>query len=168
MIELRPAEPMDYPGIFEVEKAAFGREDEARLVEKLRQRGEVDFECVARAHGEIVGHILFSPVALARQEETLRGSALAPLAVRPDWQKRGVGSALVRMGLEFCASRGVGVALVVGEPSYYSRFGFDSELGRLVEAPFPYPFLQALELEAGVLSGGGWSAQYASSFLPES
>lgn len=168
MIELRPAEPMDHAGVFEVETAAFGQEDEARLAERLRARGEADFECVARAHGEVVGHILFSPLLLARQQETLRGSALAPLAVRPDWQKRGVGSALVRMGLEFCASRGVDVVVVVGEPAYYSRFGFDSELGRLLEAPFPYPYLQVVELESGVLSGGGWRVQYASSFLPES
>jgi putative acetyltransferase len=165
MIELRLAEPADYAGVFEVEMAAFGQADEARLVERLRERGEVDFECVARSHGTLVGHILFSPLLLSRQGETLRGSALAPLAVRPEWQKKGVGSALVRMGLEFCASLGVDVVVVVGEPAYYSRFGFDAELGRLLEAPFPYPYLQVVEMENGVLSGGGWAAGYASSFL---
>lgn len=164
MIELRPAEAIDYEAIYEVEKAAFGRDDEARLVERLRQREEIDFECVARAHGVLVGHILFSPLLLSRQNETLRGSALAPLAVRPEWQRRGVGSALVRMGLEFCASRGVQVVAVVGEPSYYARFGFDCELGRLIEAPFRYPYLQVMEIEKGVLSGGGWAAGYASGF----
>lgn len=164
MIELRLAEPMDYQGIFEAETAAFGRVDEARLVERLRANDEVDFECVARAHGLLAGHILFSPLLLSRQDETLRGSALAPLAVRPEWQKKGVGSALVRMGLEFCASRGIEVVVVVGEPSYYSRFGFDSELGRLLEAPFPYPYLQVIELEKGVLTAGGWQAGYASGF----
>ncbi len=89
---------------------------------------------------------------------------VAPLAVRPEWQRKGVGSALVRMGLELCASRGVEVVVVVGEPAFYSRFGFDSALGRLIEAPFPYPHLQAIELEEGVLTAGGWRADYASGF----
>lgn len=164
MIELRLAEPGDHQEIFEVIWAAFGRLDEPRLVERLWQNEEVDFECVAKSHGSLVGHILFSPLLLSRMDETLRGSALAPLAVRPEWQKKGVGSALVRMGLEFCASRGVEVVVVVGEPSYYSRFGFDPELGRLIEAPFPYPYLQVIELESGVLAAGGWVAGYASGF----
>jgi putative acetyltransferase len=112
----------------------------------------------------VAGHVAFSPLLLERGGETLRGSALAPLAVAPDWQRKGVGSALTRMGLEFCASRGVDVVVVVGEPDYYSRFGFDAEAGRLIEAPFPYPFLQVLELTSGALSGGGWKAVYASSF----
>jgi putative acetyltransferase len=157
-------DPVDYQGVFAVEQAAFGREDEARLVEALRAKDEIDFECVARAHSQVVGHIAFSPLLLERDEETLRGSALAPLAVTPEWQRKGVGSALTRMGLEFCASRGVDVVVVVGEPAYYVRFGFYSEAGRLIESPFPYPYLQALELTSGALSLGGWKAVYASSF----
>lgn len=164
MIELKLMEPSDSEEVFAVERAAFGRDDEARLVEALRTKDELDFECVARAHGRLVGHIAFSPLILERGSETLCGSALAPLAVDPEWQRKGVGSALTRMGLEFCASRGVDVVVVVGEPAYYSRFGFDSEAGRLIEAPFPYPYLQLLELNSGALSGGGWKAVYASSF----
>ncbi len=164
MIELRLAEPGDRQEIFELVWAAFGRLDEARLAERLWENEEVDFECVAKSHGALAGYILFSPLFLSRQDETIRASALAPLAVRPDWQKKGVGSALVRMGLEFCASRGVEAVVVVGDPAYYSRFGFDPELGRLIEAPFPYPYLQVIELEKGVLKGGGWLAGYASGF----
>jgi putative acetyltransferase len=164
MIELRLAEASDHEGVFAVEQAAFGGLDEARLVERLRENDEVDFECVARAHGSVVGHILFSPLLLSRDEETLRGSALAPLAVLPEWQRKGVGSALVRMGLEFCASRGAQAVVVVGEPAYYERFGFSSEMGRLIVAPFEYPYLQAVELEEGALAGGGWLAGYASTF----
>lgn len=164
MIELRLAEQTDHQGVFDVELAAFGRLDEARLVERLRENDEVDFECVARAHGVVVGHILFSPLMLSRGQETLRGTALAPLAVLPAWQRKGVGSALVRMGLEFCASRGAQAVVVVGEPVYYQRFGFSSEMGRLIESPFEYPHLQVIELEEGVLAGGGWLAGYASSF----
>ena len=164
MIELRLLDAADHEAVFAVEQAAFGREDEARLVDALRGKEEMDFECVACAHGRVIGHIAFSPLLLERGGEALRGSALAPLAVAPEWQKKGVGAALVRMGLEFCASRGVDVVVVVGEPGYYARFGFDAEAGRLIEAPFPYPYLQVAELTDGALSGGGWKAVYASSF----
>lgn len=164
MIDLSPAQPGDFAGIAEVLLAAFGQDEESTLVKTLRERGEVDFECCAKVHGEVVGHILFSPLDLVRGEETLRAAALAPLAVLPAWQRRGVGGALVRMGLEFCASRGVPVVAVVGEPSYYGRFGFSGDLGRAVSAPFGFPHFQVIELESGALGTGGWTARYASGF----
>jgi putative acetyltransferase len=164
MIQLSLVQPEDYAAIAAVIDAAFGQADESTLVNALRIRREVDFECCAKAHGAIVGHILFSPLALVRGEETLRASALAPLAVRTDWQRRGVGGALVRMGLEICASRSMAVVAVVGDPSYYGRFGFSGDLGRAVSSPFEFPHFQVIELETGALAGGGWTARYASAF----
>lgn len=164
MIQLSLVQPEDYSAVAEVIDAAFGQGEESALVHALRERQEVDFECCAKVHGAVVGYILFSPLTLTRGSETLRASALAPLAVRPDWQRRGVGGALVRMGLEICASRGVAVVAVVGEPTYYGRFGFSPELGRAVISPFEFPHFQVIELETAALESGGWTARYANAF----
>jgi putative acetyltransferase len=109
------------------------------------------FELVAEQAGEVAGHILFSRLWADRRELY---AALAPLAVRPDRQKTGLGSALVRSGLENSREFGCHGVLVLGDPAYYGRFGFSAEAARDVSAPFRgLAAFQALALEDRAFEG---------------
>ncbi|HEX3699637.1 MAG TPA: N-acetyltransferase [Phenylobacterium sp.] len=130
---IRYARPADHPAIHAITAAAFGREDEARIVERLRADEDVMFELVAEADGELAGHILFSRL-WADQDDLY--AALAPLCVRPDRQRAGLGSALVRAGLERAPQFGAVGVLVLGDPAYYPRFGFSAQMAASVAGPF--------------------------------
>jgi len=118
-------DPDDLRHILAVHLAAFGREDEAALVRRLRDDGDSVFELLAEVHGDIVGHIQFSPVRIAHGDDG-RVVGLAPLAVRPDWQRQGVGHALLEQSLAAMRAAGDTHAVVVlGDPAYYTRFGFE-------------------------------------------
>jgi putative acetyltransferase len=121
---IRPESDGDARGIRPVIVAAFGRELEADLVEALRNHGALVASFVARAGGEIVGHVAFSPMHADGQPDRNDVLGLAPVAVHPKGQRRGVGSALIRRGLEECRRRAVAAVFVLGEPTFYARFGF--------------------------------------------
>lgn len=150
MIEIREELPPDHDAVDAVVVSAFGQREEADLVKALRRDGSVVLELVAEAHRRVVGHILFTELPVDTGKRILRGAALAPLAVHPDYQRRGLGSALVQRGLIMCKDRGVSLVAVVGEVSYYSRFGFCSKLGQRLESPFVIPEFQALALTGGI------------------
>jgi putative acetyltransferase len=142
---IRYAAPTDRAAIAEVVEAAFGRPDEALIVQRLRDEGDAMFELVAVSEGEVVGHIMFS--RLWADREALY-AALAPLAVRPDLQRTGLGSALVRAALESAPEFGAVGVLVLGDPAYYPRFGFSAAAAENVAAPFRgLPGFMALPLE---------------------
>ena len=144
---IRYARPADHPAIAEVNELAFGQADEARLIERLRAAGDVLFELVADEGGEVTGHILFSRLWADRTEMF---AALAPLAVRPGLQRSGVGSALVRAGLESAREFGAHGVLVLGHKAYYPRFGFLAETAAKVKAPYSgSPSFMAVALEPG-------------------
>ena len=144
---IRYARPADHAAIAAVTEAAFGQPDEAGLIERLREAGDVLFELVAVEDGEVVGHILFSRLWA---DSVGMYAALAPLAVRPGLQRTGHGSALVRAGLESAREFGAHGVLVVGDPAYYPRFGFSAEAARQVAAPYAgRPAFMAIALEAG-------------------
>jgi putative acetyltransferase len=145
---IRFARPADHAAIAEVVESAFGQPDEARLVRRLREAGDVLLELVAvDAQGAVTGHILFSRLWADRAELF---AALAPLAVRPELQRTGVGSELVRRGLEQAREFGAHGVLVLGHPAYYPRFGFAPETAARVKAPFSgRPSFMGLALEAG-------------------
>lgn len=144
---IRHARAADHPAIAEVIAEAFGRPDEARLVERLRAEGDVLFELVSREGDHIEGHILFSRLWADRAELY---AALAPLAVRPSRQRSGVGAALVRAGLEAARDFGAHGVLVLGDPAYYPRFGFAAATAGQVRSPFSgRPAFMALALEPG-------------------
>jgi putative acetyltransferase len=148
---IRYAVPTDRPAIAEIVAAAFGRPDEAEIVTRLRADGDAMFELVAESGGEVVGHIMFS--RLWADRDALY-AALAPLAVRPDLQRTGLGSALVRSGLEIAPEFGAVGVLVLGDPAYYPRFGFSAEAAAEVAAPFRgLPGFMALPLEAAAFEG---------------
>ncbi len=114
----------DTTGIRRVLAAAFRNETEADLVEALRNNGALTISLVACAANEIVGHIAFSPMHSDGQPDRDDVFGLAPLAVHPQWQRRGVGSALIRRGLDECRNRAIVAVFVLGESGSYTRFGF--------------------------------------------
>jgi len=148
---IRYARTADHPAIEAVLQAAFGREDEGRLVSRLRADEDVAFELVAEEAGAVVGHILFSRLWVDRRELY---AGLAPLAVLPARQKSGLGSALVRASLETAREFGCHGVLVLGDPAYYGRFGFSAEAAKGVSAPYRgLAGFQALALEEAAFAG---------------
>jgi putative acetyltransferase len=111
---------------------------------------------VAEADDAVVGHIFFSPITIEADRPAPAASQLSPVAVLPEYQGRGIGSALIRAGLSRCRAIGWSAVFLVGNPAYYSRFGFQlaGPLGFTYPGPLD-PFLQLLELDAGALSGLG-------------
>jgi putative acetyltransferase len=122
-------------------------------------------ELVAVAAREvIVGHILFSHLPVHTSDGAIvPAAALAPMAVLPAYQRSGVGSALVRAGLQACADGGAQAVIVLGHPEYYPRFGFSAEAARGLRAPFSGPAFMALELAPGALPADG-EVRYARAF----
>src|SRR5690606_7453426 len=101
-LSIRPESPADLEAIRQVNRLAFGEDDEANLVDALRDGGFVRFSLVAEQDGQIVGHILFSDLPIITTSGTVPALALAPMAVLPEFQRQGIGSELVRRGLDVC------------------------------------------------------------------
>jgi putative acetyltransferase len=121
---MRPEGNGDADAIRHVLVEAFGGEPEAELVRALRNNGALTLSFVACAPEEIVGHVAFSPMHAEGHPEREDILGLAPVAVHPRWQRRGIGSALIRLGLQECRRRGVAAVFVLGAPAFYARFGF--------------------------------------------
>lgn len=154
-------------GVARVNRAAFGGEVEARLVERLHADDEVIVSLVAVVGDHVVGHVLFSALAVETATGIIPASALAPLAVLPDWQRRGIGSALVNEGMRRCRAAGRAAVFVLGEPAYYGRFGCSVELVRLFHSPYDGDFLMATELIPGALAGRRGVVRYPAAFTME-
>ncbi len=156
--------PVDHPSIFEVNAQAFGEDEEARLIDTLRESGAFDpaLSIVADHNDTIIGHILFPPVTIESANGTVPALALALLSVHPDYQGQGIGSALVEEGLKECRRLGNRICIVVGHPTYYPLFGFLSarEQGISVQFPCPDESLMALSLVPGALDGVGGMVRY--------
>ena len=124
MVTIRPEESADIPAVRRVHEAAFPTADEAKLVDRLRSSGQTVISLVAHDESGIVGHILFSPVTFD-PPATVMAFGLAPMAVMPGHEKHGVGRRLVQNGLAECHARGACMVVVLGDPPYYGRFGFE-------------------------------------------
>jgi putative acetyltransferase len=163
---VREAIPADHDAIREVNRQAFGGEDEARLVDLLRGDGVVPVELVAVEAGDVVGHILFSHLSVETSGGPIAAVSLAPMSVRPEWQSRGIGSSLVREGLAMCRARGSKAVMVVGHPAYYPRFGFSARLAAQLSSPYSDAgdAWMAVELEPGALEGISGVVKYAEAF----
>ena len=151
MISVRFEQPGDAGGIRETNELAFGTPLEASLVDALR--GSDDYlSLVATIDEQMVGHILFTPVTLEPPVH-IRIAGLAPMAVRPEHQRAGVGSQLVRAGLQECRVRGYAAVVVLGHPEYYPRFGFVPAHTFDLSCEFPSPpeAFMAIELVQGSL-----------------
>jgi putative acetyltransferase len=169
MISIRPETPADYYPIYEINKTAFdGREAEPRLVEALRGTEHFipELSLVAEDEGELVGHILFTKLIVETEADRLVGISLAPMAVRPSHQNEGIGSALVKYGIEKVRELGYPFIIVLGHPWFYPRFGFSAALARSLECPFGEcgEAWMALELKPGALQGVRGKVVYPESF----
>lgn len=153
MEQIRPETAGDLAAIREVHRQAFGRPDEAELVDALRAGHHLRLSLVLEREGEILGHVAFSEVAIETESQSLAALSLAPLAVLPARQRQGIGSRLVRAGLELAAELGHRAVIVLGDPNFYPRFGFSHELALPLDAPFSGPAWMAAELVPGALHG---------------
>jgi putative acetyltransferase len=135
LVLIRAEEPRDAEAVFRVNELAFGRPDEAKIVDALRAAGKVTLSLVADDGGEVVGHVLFSPMTVAPAPPSFRALALGPLAVLPARHGQGIGSQLVRTGVAQCLRDGADVVFLVGSLVYYKRFGFEPAAGRGVSMP---------------------------------
>jgi putative acetyltransferase len=156
-------------------QAAFGGLEEADLVDRLRVDGEVLLSLVAELGAGIAGHVLFSrmwietPGRLGAAGVLSAGAltaavALAPVAVLPAHQRRGIGGQLIRHGLDRMRERGEKILIVVGHPAYYPRFGFSTGKARRLESPFPREAFMAMELLPGALDGVSGKVVYPAAF----
>ena len=144
-----------------VNERAFGGPVEADIVDALRGSAG-SLSLVAIVDDRIAGHIFFTPVSIDGIAPHGAAVGLAPLAVLPERQKLGIGSALVRAGLDACRARGCGIVVVLGHPEYYPRFGFvpASTAGLVCEFPAPPEAFMVLELKPGTLGAGRGTVRY--------
>ena len=163
-VQVRAEDDADFGAIRTVNREAFGTVAEADLVDALRANGDAALSLVAESDSGVVGHVLFSDLPVRTSARDVAALALAPMSVLPRWQRRGVGSALVRAGLDRCREAGFEAVVVLGHPTYYPRFGFSARLAAPLQAPFSGPAFMALELVPGALSAGG-VVRYPDAFL---
>src|SRR5689334_4498834 len=162
---IRDEVPGDWPAVHAVNVSAFNRSTEADLVDVLRGQTQALVSLVAEEHNTIVGHILFSPVSLSGHP-TLKIMGLAPMAVAPAYQRKGIGTQLVRAGLQQCKQLGAGAVVVLGRPAYYPRFGFSSSLSFGIDCEYEVPanVFMVAELHAGYLDGVSGTIRYHRAF----
>lgn len=169
MINIRNETPEDRQAIRIVVESAFGGPDEAILVERLREAGKAAISLVATEDDRVIGHILFSRVTLESHpddDRPLAAIGLAPLAVLPEFQNRGVGSLLTRAGLEECRKAGYQCAVVLGHPHYYPRFGFVPSVRHQIKSEFAVSdeTFMVLELEENALQNRAGIMKYEPEF----
>ncbi len=146
-------------------RRAFGGEAEVNLVADLRTEGASVCEFVAeREASGLVGHIAFSRLDARSPDKRIEAVALAPLAVLPTHQRHGIGSGLVESGLAHLRELKVEIVIVLGDPAFYSRFGFSALPARLLHAPYSGEGFQALELRPGILGKRMWHVGYPAAF----
>ncbi len=161
---IREEQESDRDAIWAINRSAFGQDCEGQLIDALRSGGFLSLSLVAESQGQLVGHVAFSDLAIVDEDARVDALALAPVAVVPEFQSNGIGSKLIRRGLEVCRSRGHRIVIVLGEPDYYHRFGFSSALASPLMSPYQGPAFQATELVPGALEGVGGKVEYSQPF----
>lgn len=144
---IRPAKPQDYNQVADLVQTAFGRYDEALLVETLRKDRKIMYEWVATVSGEMAGHLV-----LSRLRSPKHCLALGPVSIAPDHQGTGMGSALIRAALERAADEEWVAVFVLGDPAYYGRFGFDVGRASTFSSSYPAEFTGVAVLDAAGFS----------------
>jgi putative acetyltransferase len=166
-LTIRPETLADQDGVRAVITRAFGQPGEAVLVDALRAASALTISLVATLDRRVVGHIAFSPITIEpapATAQTLLG--LAPLAVDPDWQGQGIGSALVEAGLAACLELGAGLVVVLGHHDFYTRFGFETALphGLTCDYEVPIEAFMVRELIPGTLAAIRGRVHYHAAF----
>jgi putative acetyltransferase len=161
-VRVRKESQADIEAIHAIHAASFPTAAEATLVDALRAAGQLSISLVAIERDQVIGHVGLSPVTL---DGAPLGLGLAPVAVRPDCRRRGVAARLIREALELCGKGPTGLVVVLGDPRYYGRFGF--EPGRRLALADEYEggdAFQAIELVRGTVPAEGGLVRYAPEF----
>ena len=165
MIDVRFERAVDADAVREVNDRAFGSPVEGQIVERLRSEpGSISL--VATNNDLVVGHILFTTVSL-EPSVGFRVAGLGPMSVLPEHQRGGIGSQLIRAGLDACREQGYSAVVVVGHPAYYPRFGFEPAHTRGLTLPdfdVPQDVFMVVELEARVRERLKGAVRYRSEF----
>jgi putative acetyltransferase len=169
MVHVRPETSADHEVVYQVTHQAFGRGDEADLVEELRPDAHPHVSLVAEVEARVVGHIFFSPVEIRSGARSVSAMGLGPMAVLPERQRQGIGKQLVREGLEACRRQGVEAVVVLGPPNYYPRFGFRpaADFGLRSEYDVPEAAFMAVELTEDALRAVEGEVRYHPAFAPD-
>jgi putative acetyltransferase len=163
VVSVRPERAADVAAVRAIHIAAFPTDAEARLVDTLREAGQALVSLVAEREGAILGHVLFSPATL--DPPGFPGAGLAPIAVHPAWQRKGIGGRLVREGLALCRAKGFASVVVLGDPDCYGRFGFRRASARGLSNEYGADeAFGVVELLAGALPGGPALVRYRPEF----
>jgi len=164
-VQVRVENENDLQAIRAVNQSAFETPSEANLVDALRKQVQPIVSLVAEENGQIVGHIMFSPVSLSGHSD-FKVMGLAPMAVAPEHQNKGIGSALVKAGLEQCKQLGFSAVVVLGHPKYYPRFGFSPASKFRIDSEYDVPdeVFMAMELMPEGLSGKSGKVRFHDAF----
>ena len=135
MIHIREELPEDVVAIRDVNRRAFGQEQEGNIVDALRSNGAVLLSLVATQDDQVVGHILYSPISVG----SVTGAALGPMSVVPEYQRQGVGGTLIETGNRMIKDRGYPFIIVLGHAEYYPRFGFVPARSRGIQWEWDVP-----------------------------
>lgn len=166
---IRAATAADAGAVDTVIRAAFagtdfGHQGEAELVRMIEADGDALVSLVAERCGDIVGHVLFSRMDVVADGGAVAAAGLAPVSVAPDCQGQGVGTALIRAGLDVLREQGVAMCFVLGHEDYYPRFGYSAELAARFVSPFSGPHFMAMMLDSAAEWPQGGRADYAPAF----
>jgi putative acetyltransferase len=161
-IEIREERPADEAAVRDVNARAFGQDLEGRIVDALRANHATLISLVAIQQTRVVGHILYSPASIGN----VSGAALAPMAVLPEFQRQGIGSALVEAGNRKLQAAGWPFIIVLGHPTFYPRFGFTAAAahGITCEWPVPDEVFMVLILDEAKMRGVSGQAKYRHEF----
>jgi putative acetyltransferase len=166
-ITIRKEEEKDHKQIFEVNKLAFQQENEGKLIEKIRKNENFipELSIVAEIDNRIVGHILFSKIKIVGKS-VYESLALAPMAVIPEFQRKGIGSELVKKGINKAKKLGFDSIIVIGHKEYYPKFGFQNASRWNIKCPFEVPdeVFMAIELTEKAFEGKAGTVEYPDEF----
>jgi putative acetyltransferase len=163
LMEIRKERPDDVAAVRDVNRRAFGQDQEANIVDALRTNGGALLSLVATVNGQVVGHIMYSPLTVA---ENVNGVALGPMAVLPEYQRQGLGTRLIEAGNRKIKDAGYPFIIVVGHADYYPRFGFRpaNEYGIKSEWDVPDEVFMLLVLNEEKMQGVSGLAKYRLEF----
>ena len=161
-LRVQPEGEADSNGIRAVHLAAFPTAAEADLVKMLHEDGDAEISLVAKDGAQMVGHVMLSRMQVEGDGRTFRALGLGPVAVIPEFQRRGVGSALIDEAMRLAEQRGVEIVFLPGEPDYYRRFGFSPEAAAPFASPYAGPYFMAKSFGSPLPASG--TAAYAPAF----
>lgn len=166
---IRAATAADLDTIAEVHRQAFetgefGHQGEADLVRAVHTDGDALVSLVAELDDAIIGHVLFSRMAVEADGAALSGAALAPVAVLPSYQGQGIGSVLIERGLDLLRNQGIQTSFVLGHANYYTRFSYSTETALPFASPYAGPHFMALFLDKSLALPESGRADYAAAF----